>query len=116
MKRAWLVGLFMVVLTCCGRGYSVGERSGTVYKLSYKGLMYKSYEGELLLGTATGGNNGTMTPDVWKFTVVDQNVAHKIQAANEAGRRVTLHYVQWFQSPCSMDTDYEIVDVDVTAQ
>jgi len=113
MRKSIVIGLCMVALTCCGRGYSEGERSGTVYKLSYKGMLYKSYEGTMHLGTAAPGNSGTMTPDDWSFTVRDPNIAKQIQDANEAGKRVSLHYVQWFMSPCSMDTEYEVVGVVV---
>ena len=45
----FLVAFFAYVFIC-GRSYSVGTRTGIVIKLSHKGYMIKTYEGELNLG------------------------------------------------------------------
>ena len=41
--------LSAISLSACSP-YSEGERTGVVQKLSYKGIVCKSYEGEQLLG------------------------------------------------------------------
>jgi hypothetical protein len=95
----------------CGRGYSDGERAGTISKLSYKGVAWKSWEGEMVLGGMVTDAEGHASANIWKFTVLDTRLVPAIQAAASSGRRVTVQYVQWLASPCSMDSDYEATAV-----
>lgn len=99
----------------CGSGYSEGERSGYVVKLSKKGIVFKSFEGELRL--AGGGLGGVGTdPTGWQFSVSDPKVADQVQEVATSGERVTLVYRQWLVSPTGVDTDYDIVAVKRTPQ
>lgn len=102
----------LVAISACGRGYSEGDRAGVVSKLSNKGLIYKSWEGQLNLGGTTNTTDGIVA-STWEFTVVDPTLVPKIQEAMSSGKRVNLHYVQWIQQGCSMDTDYEVTGVTV---
>lgn len=95
----------------CGADYSDGERSGTVTKFSRKGLWMKSWEGELLMGGMTTDGDGRSVPNVFQFTVVDSAVVPLVQAAQHAGRPVTVAYRQWAISPVGQDSSYEIVSV-----
>ncbi|HEX8954575.1 MAG TPA: hypothetical protein VF997_25130 [Polyangia bacterium] len=76
-------------------GYSTGERTGVVRKLSVKGTpMCKYAEGELaLIGSAPGS-----TVDVFTFSTDDQHDANPImkqlREAERSGSRVTLRYRQ----------------------
>lgn len=106
--RAAIIGLMLVSITCCGRGYSEGERSGTIVKFSYKGLFWKSHEGQLALGAMTQDG----APSLWEFHVDDPAVVSKIEQAQRDGSRVSLHYVQWAISPCTQDSDYDVVSVE----
>ncbi len=67
--------------------YSTGERAGYVQKLSQKGWLCKTWEGELAMVTMPG-----TTPEKFLFTVWDDKVVAEINAA--MGRRVSLHYEQ----------------------
>lgn len=66
--------------------YSSGERVGYVQKISNKGWVCKTWEGELALLPMPG----TMAAEKFFFTVRDEAVAKQIQDA--MGKRMALHY------------------------
>lgn len=76
-------------------GYSAGERSGIVRKVSVKGPPYCKYlSGELVLqGTQPGAAN-----EVWEFTVDDRQegnpVIQQLSEAERSGARTTFKYRQ----------------------
>lgn len=86
--------------------YSSGERAGFLQKVSYKGWICKTWEGELSLVAMPGA-----APEKFLFTVRDEAIAQRVSAA--AGKRVTLNYEQHkgLPSSCFGDTDYFVVDV-----
>ena len=86
--------------------YSTGERAGFLQKVSNKGWICKTWEGELSLVAMPGA-----VPEKFLFTVRDEAVAQKVSAA--AGKRVTLNYEQHKGLPttCFGDTDYFVVGV-----
>jgi len=86
--------------------YSTGERAGFLQKVSNKGWICKTWEGELSLVAMPGA-----APEKFLFTVRDEAVAQKIIAA--AGKRVTLNYEQHKGLPtsCFGDTDYFVTGV-----
>jgi hypothetical protein len=81
--------------------YSTGERAGYVQKLSQKGWLCKTWEGELAMVTMPG-----TTPEKFLFTVWDEKVVEEINKA--MGRRVSLHYEQKVGLPttCFGETRY----------
>lgn len=81
--------------------YSKGERAGFLQKVSDKGWICKTWEGELSLVALPGA-----APEKFLFTVRDAEVAKQVSAA--AGKRVTLVYEQHKGLPtsCFGDTDY----------
>ena len=86
--------------------YSTGERAGFLQKVSNKGWICKTWEGELSLVAMPGA-----APEKLLFTVRDEAIAQKISAA--AGKRVTLNYEQHKGLPtsCFGDTDYFVTGV-----
>jgi hypothetical protein len=86
--------------------YSTGERAGFLQKVSNKGWICKTWEGELSLVAMPGA-----APEKFLFTVRDEAVAKKVNEA--AGKRVTLNYEQHkgLPSSCFGDTEYFVVDV-----
>jgi hypothetical protein len=86
--------------------YSTGERAGFLQKVSNKGWICKTWEGELSLVAMPGA-----APEKFLFTVRDEAIAQKITAA--AGKRVTLNYEQHKGLPtsCFGDTDYFLTGV-----
>jgi hypothetical protein len=99
-----LFGLYIYV--ALSWSYSTGERAGFLQKVSNKGWICKTWEGELSLVAIPGA-----APEKFLFTVRDEAVAQKVNAA--AGKRVTLNYEQHtgLPSSCFGDTDYFVVDV-----
>jgi hypothetical protein len=84
--------------------YSEGERTGVIAKFSHKGLILKTYEGELHVG-------GNISPN-WEFSVADPEIVEKIHEAQRSGGRWSLLYRQqlWRQS-WKGATTYFIYDV-----
>ncbi|MBI5256260.1 MAG: hypothetical protein HY855_07170 [Burkholderiales bacterium] len=74
--------------------YSAGERAGWVQKLSRKGWVCKTWEGELALVSLPGAS-----PEKFFFTVRDSQVAEQLNAV--MGRRVSLHYEEKVGLPTS---------------
>lgn len=79
---ALAVAYFFVALTW---SYSSGERAGWVQKLSKKGWVCKTWEGELALVSLPGS-----AVEKFYFTVHDDAVAQQI--TRHVGKRVSLHY------------------------
>ncbi len=86
--------------------YSSGERAGYVQKLSQKGWICKTYEGELILVSMPGTQ-----AEKFFFTVRDKNIAKKIDAT--VGQRVRLVYEEHKGLPtsCFGETSYFVHDV-----
>ena len=88
--------------------YSSGERAGFLQKLSRKGFICKTWEGELQLVAMPGS-----MPEKFMFTVRDDAVAERLNAA--MGKRVALTYAQHVGIPtsCFGETSYFVSDVKV---
>jgi len=102
-----VIALFsLYVYIALNWSYSSGERAGFLQKVSHKGWICKTWEGELSLVAMPGS-----APEKFLFTVRDEAVAQKVSAA--AGKRVTLNYEQHkgLPSSCFGDTEYFVVDV-----
>jgi hypothetical protein len=86
--------------------YSEGERAGFMQKLSNKGWLCKTWEGELSLVALPGA-----APEKFIFTVRDDAVAAKIN--QQVGQRVALTYEEHrgLPSSCFGDTAYFVTDV-----
>ena len=86
--------------------YSEGERAGYIQKLSSKGWLCKTWEGEIAMVTMPGA-----IPEKFLFTVRDTAVAGKIN--DLAGKRVVLSYQQhkFIPSSCFGETEYFVTAV-----
>lgn len=101
------IALFVLyIVIALNWSYSTGERAGFLQKVSNKGWICKTWEGELSLVAMPGA-----APEKFLFTVRDEAVAQKVTAA--AGKRVTLNYEQHKGLPttCFGDTDYFVTGV-----
>ena len=106
--RLFLILLGLVVLLAMAWvwialhwSYSDGERAGYVQKLSRKGWLCKTWEGEIAMVTMPGA-----IPEKFEFSVRDENVAQRINTL--AGKRVVLDYKQYkfIPSSCFGETEY----------
>ncbi len=86
--------------------YSEGERAGFMQKLSSKGWLCKTWEGELSLVALPGA-----APEKFLFTVRDDAVAAKIN--QHVGQRVALVYAQnkGLPTSCFGETEYFVSDI-----
>ncbi len=89
-----------------GYSYSRGERGGFVQKLSKKGWLCKTWEGELAMANLPG----TM-PEIFRFTVRNDSIAGEIE--KDVGKRVSLSYDQHRGIPtsCFGETEYFVTAV-----
>jgi hypothetical protein len=88
--------------------YSSGERAGYVQKLSHKGWICKTYEGELILVSMPGTQ-----AEKFFFTVRDESIAKKINET--VGERVRLIYEEHKGLPthCFGETSHFVKDVQL---
>ena len=114
--KTWLFTLFMMpflgfALWTWGTlsyVYARGERSGFVQKISQKGWVCKTWEGELAMANLPG-----TLPQIFEFTVRNDAVAHQIEKT--IGQRVSISYEQHRGIPLRAfgDTQYFITNVRV---
>jgi hypothetical protein len=86
--------------------YSQGERIGFVQKLSKKGWICRTWEGELAMNPVPGS-----PPTMFPFTVPDEAVAQKIREVE--GKRVSLQYEEkrGVPSSCFGESSYFVTGV-----
>jgi len=88
-----------------GYTYSEGNRAGVLIKLSKRGYVFKTYEGELNQGAAGNVPNTAQFNSLWEFSVKDQAVADKLSTME--GKKVSLHYHQVVKNmPWDGETEY----------
>jgi len=75
--------------------FSEGQRTGRIYKVSTKGLFFKTHEGELSLQLTTRGSEGGLVNQIFYFSVSDPKVALELEAAAIESKPVTVHYRQY---------------------
>ena len=100
------VGVALWIWVTLGYTYAVGERAGYVQKISKKGWLCKTWEGELAMANLPG----TM-PQIFSFTVRNDSIAHVIE--QNAGKQVSLTYEQHrgVPSSCFGETEYFVTRV-----
>jgi hypothetical protein len=107
-----LIGLTHIILRFPGIQYSEGTRSGIVTKISEKGLIIKTNEGELSLQRNTN-IDGQIVTDVFFFSVEDTDVVNRIREAEKSGKRTTLRYTQYIlRGIYRGNTPYNITGVE----
>jgi hypothetical protein len=86
--------------------YSTGERAGFLQKISRRGWLCKTWEGELQLSAIPGS-----VPEKFLFSVRSDSLAAELNKLN--GQRVVLMYAQHKGVPtsCFGDTEYYVTGV-----
>lgn len=70
--------------------YSEGNRTGLLQKFSYKGTIFKTYEGELILSSIRSQSNVALASEKFFFSVKDKETAKQLD--NLQGHIITVHY------------------------
>ena len=86
--------------------YSSGERAGFLQKISKRGWLCKTWEGDLQLTALPGA-----APEMFTFTTRSDSIAGELNKL--AGQRVVLKYEQHKGLPgsCFGDTEYFVTGV-----
>ncbi|MBC8109905.1 MAG: hypothetical protein H7Y04_02475 [Verrucomicrobia bacterium] len=99
--------------------YSDGTRAGTVVKLSKRGVLLKTWEGQLNMGGVTNTQGGNSVSSLWEFSVdsKEEEVLKKLHECELSGQRVSLAYREkYFKLPWQGETKYYIYKVETTPQ
>ncbi len=103
------IAVLALFLWACSWTYSEGTRSGNLIKVSKKGVVFKTYEGELNLGGVrmTEGLEG----NIWSFTILNEDLINSLK--NFEGKRVKLYYKERYRTmPWLGDTNYIMTSVE----
>jgi hypothetical protein len=115
LKRWALIGVGAIVVLFAAYlwfvltwSYSDGERAGYVQKFSKKGVIVKTWEGELTMVVLPG-----TTAEKFYFTVRDDAVAEQVNLT--LGKRVALSYEEHVGIPTKLfgETSYFVTGVRV---
>lgn len=95
--------------------YSTGYRSGTVIKVSKKGYVFKTHEGQLNIQTFGATSSGNMMSETFSFSVLssDKELLSALKEVSLSGERVTLHYDEkYIKLPWRGDTKIFVKSLD----
>ena len=107
---------FMWILFVYNADYSEGTRAGMVIKLSKRGVVFKTWEGQLNLqtfGAVTA--NGNALNEVFSFSVESgsDSLYRQLEEASLSGERVSLHYVERYaRLPWRGESTYFVTAVE----
>lgn len=116
-KFAFITLLFLILIGfiyyfICGMSYSDGTRSGILTKVSRKGFIFKTYEGELNIGGVNQGEGTIMPLTIFKFSTTKKQIYDSLEVYQ--GRKVVLKYRQVIKNFFWQgDTDYFVDHVSL---
>ncbi len=87
-----LILIWFIYYFICGMSYSEGSRAGILFKVSKKGYVFKTYEGELNVGGINQGEGTIMPMTIFKFSITKKPVYDSLEAYE--GKRVVVKYRQ----------------------
>ena len=90
--------------------YSEGTRTGYLMKLSKKGYVFKTHEGQINLG-GLQDDKTSILGNTWNFSLTDHSLVEKLESLE--GKKVMLRYKEINKSmPWQGDTNYYITAVE----
>jgi hypothetical protein len=95
--------------------YDEGVRAGNVVRVSKKGIIFKTYEGQLNLQSFGALKGTTPFAETFDFSVENNKpeVIRELEAVALSGERVNLHYIKRYNVfPWRGDTKYFIISVE----
>jgi hypothetical protein len=115
--RKFLWRFFLITLLVLGflfywyyfNVYSDGERTGLLTKISRKGNVFKTYEGEVLIGNFQQAPN-VMVPEKFNFSVKNKKLADTLMKLQ--GKVISLKYSQYRRTlPWRGESGYVVTDL-----
>jgi hypothetical protein len=92
--------------------YSEGNRAGMLTKFSTKGYIFKTYEGELNVGSVQTTGGTSVANNAWAFSVKDEELAQRLSLME--GKMVRLHYREKIKNlPWQGETKYFVDKVEL---
>jgi len=85
-----LLGVFIVMKYFYT--YSEGYRAGLLQKFSNKGVIFKTYEGELILSSVASTRDIALASEKFLFTMVNKDLVRQFDTLQ--GQNVIVHYIQ----------------------
>lgn len=111
MVLGGLLLLGVIFIWVAGWTFSEGTRAGELIKISKKGVVFKTYEGQLNLGGFQSDNAG-IVGNIWEFSTTNNDVYTRLQELE--GKKIKLHYKQRYKPmPWQGKTDYFVHKVEI---
>jgi hypothetical protein len=111
-----ILALFIAFLAFAYWGvYDEGVRAGNVVRISKKGVIFKTYEGQLNLQSFGAVKSNTPFVEMFDFSVEKSrsDVVRELEAVALTGDRVNLHYIKrYIGFPWRGETKYFITEVE----
>jgi hypothetical protein len=119
-KFAIVLAIVLIVILAVGTllyfgVYDEGIRAGNVVRVSKKGVVFKTYEGQLNLQSFGALKNASPFAETFDFSVEKNKpeVVRELEAVALSGERVNLHYVKrYMKFPWRGETKYFITGVE----
>jgi len=99
--------------------YSEGVRAGTVIKLSRKGVVFKTWEGQLNIQSFGAVNSSNSLSETFSFSIENdqEKIINDLQEVSLSGERVNLHYIERYRAlPWRGNTRYFITKIERSQQ
>lgn len=99
--------------------YSEGVRAGTVIKLSRKGVMFKTWEGQLNIRSFGAVNSSNSLSETFNFSIESdqEEIIKVLEEVSLSGERVNLHYIERYRAlPWRGSTRYFITKIERSNQ
>jgi uncharacterized UPF0160 family protein len=118
-KKVFKWVLFLIVIICglfiywkYFYTYSEGYRAGLLQKFSSKGMLFKTYEGEMILSSVSSNSNVALASEKFLFTMTNKSLVRQFDTLQ--GNIVIVHYRQKnSRLPWRGDTPYLVDSVKV---
>lgn len=116
----WIVSILLIALIgwisfLYYGTYSEGVRAGTIIKISRKGVIFKTWEGQLNIQSFGAVNNKNTLSETFNFSIESDREAliKDLQEVSLSGERVNLHYIERYRAlPWRGSTRYFITRVE----
>ncbi len=114
-RKVFIFSLISLVLAGVGYmlwanwTYSEGTRTGYMMKISKKGYVFKTYEGQLNLG-GLQEDNSSVLGNVWSFSLEEDYLSKKLEEME--GKKVQVRYKEINKAmPWQGETNYYVYDI-----